>query len=78
MGRGGGSSVLEVLDTVRSVTGKPLEHRVVARRPGDPARIVGRADRIARELRWRARRDLVDMIGSAWPAESSISGAHLS
>jgi UDP-glucose 4-epimerase len=78
VGRGEGSSVLEVLDVVRSVTDLPLEHRVMHRRPGDPARIVGRADRIARELGWTARRDLGDMIRSAWAAESSTSGASLS
>jgi UDP-glucose 4-epimerase len=77
VGRGEGSSVLEVLDVVRSVTGLPLEHRVTDRRPGDPARIVGRADRIAQELGWTARRDLGDMIGSAWAADSSASGVAL-
>ncbi len=75
VGRGEGSSVLEVLDTVRSVTGMRLEHRVVDRRPGDPARIVGRVDRIAKDLGWTARRDLTDMVESAWAAESSSSTA---
>jgi UDP-glucose 4-epimerase len=75
VGRGEGSSVLEVLDTVRSVTGMRLEHRVVDRRPGDPARIVGRVDRIAKDLGWTARRDLTDMVDSAWAAEPSSSTA---
>jgi UDP-glucose 4-epimerase len=66
VGRGEGSSVLEVLDVVRRVTGRRLEHDVVGRRPGDPARIVGRVDRIAGELGWTARHDLTDMVASAW------------
>jgi UDP-glucose 4-epimerase len=74
VGRGEGSSVLEVLEAVRSVTGNRFEHEVVARRPGDPARIVGRVERIARELGWTAKRDLMDMVRSAWAAESGRKG----
>ncbi|GAB3196532.1 UDP-glucose 4-epimerase GalE [Geodermatophilus arenarius] len=69
VGRGQGSSVLEVLDVVRTVTGRPLEHDVVERRPGDPARIVGSVERIAHELGWRAQHDLTDMVASAWAAD---------
>jgi UDP-glucose 4-epimerase len=74
VGRGEGSSVLEVLEAVRSVTGNRFEHEVVDRRPGDPARIVGRVERIARELGWTAKRDLMDMVRSAWAAESGRKG----
>ena len=65
VGRGEGSSVLEVLGAIRAATGHPFPHTVADRRPGDPARIVGCVDRIARELGWAATRDLDDMIGSA-------------
>jgi UDP-glucose 4-epimerase len=76
IGRGVGSSVLEVLDVIRAVTGRPLEHTIVDRRPGDPARIVGRVDRVARDLGWRARHDLADMVSSAWKAETGTSDLH--
>jgi UDP-glucose 4-epimerase len=69
VGRGEGSSVLQVLDAVRNVTGLPLDYDAVDRRPGDPARIVGRVDLIARELAWTAKRNLADMVRSAWAAE---------
>ena len=72
VGRGEGSSVLEVLDLIRAASGRPLEHEVVPRRPGDPARIVGRVDRINRELGWRSRYDLADMVSSAWQAEAAL------
>jgi UDP-glucose 4-epimerase len=68
VGRGEGVSVLEVLDTVRAVTGIDFEHEVVGRRPGDPPRIVARADRIRAELGWCATHDLTDMVASAWEA----------
>jgi len=69
VGRGVGSSVLDVLRAVQDATGRPVPYDVVARRPGDPGRIVGRVDRIARELGWRATRDLAESVDSAWAAE---------
>ena len=68
VGRGVGSSVLEVIDAVRRVTGIDLPPEIRERRPGDPARIVGAVDRIAADLGWRARLDLEDMVSSAWTA----------
>ncbi len=65
-GRGEGSSVLEVLDVVRKVTGIDFEHDVVDRRPGDPARIVAAVDRIRAGLGFEARHDLTSMVESAW------------
>ena len=69
VGRGAGSSVLEVLQTVTAVSGVPVRYEIVGRRPGDPVRVVGRVDRIARELGWTAKRDLLDMVRSAWYAD---------
>ena len=74
IGRGEGSSVLEVIDVIGSVTGLDVTPAVVDRRPGDPARIVGSADRIRRELGWTARHDLRAMVTSAWEAWQRRSG----
>ena len=63
-----GSSVREVVDTISQVTGIPFEAEVTERRPGDPPRIVGSADRIAAELGWKGERDLHDMVATAWEA----------
>ena len=68
VGTGTGTTVLEVIDAVREVTGIDFEAEVVARRPGDPARIVASADRIARDLHWKSKRDVHDMVASAWDA----------
>jgi UDP-glucose 4-epimerase len=68
VGRGEGSSVLEVLKVIGEVTGLDVTPEVVARRPGDPARVVGRVDRIRNDLGWTAKRDLMDMVDSAWAA----------
>ena len=66
IGRGEGTSVLEVLRTVEQVTGRDTTPDVVARRPGDPARIVAAVDRIREELGFTASRDLREMVSSAW------------
>jgi UDP-glucose 4-epimerase len=56
LGTGTGYSVLEVIDTAREVTGRPIPHRVVARREGDPPRLVSGVSR-ARDLHgWTPRR----------------------
>ncbi|MDX2547856.1 UDP-glucose 4-epimerase GalE [Streptomyces sp. WI04-05B] len=66
IGRGEGVSVRELIDRVNETTGHTLPPVVSPRRPGDPARVVASADRIAEELGWKARHDVQDMITSAW------------
>jgi UDP-glucose 4-epimerase len=66
IGRGEGSSVLDVLRVVAEVTGRDTAPDVVDRRPGDPARIVASVDAIRDGLDFRARHDLRDMVDSAW------------
>ncbi|WP_030746097.1 UDP-glucose 4-epimerase GalE [Streptomyces sp. NRRL S-31] len=66
IGRGEGVSVREMIDHVNAVTGYDRAPTVTPRRPGDPARVVASATRIATELGWRARYDVPDMITSAW------------
>jgi UDP-glucose 4-epimerase len=57
VGYGHGYSVREVLRMVETVGGRPLVIREAARRPGDPAYLVARADRIRAELGWQPRYD---------------------
>ena len=57
VGYGHGYSVREVLRMVETVGGKPLVIREEARRAGDPAYLVARADRIRAELGWQPRYD---------------------
>lgn len=66
VGTGKGSSVLEVLDMVRDVTGIEFDPDHVARRAGDPAVVVADPTKINSELSWVAQRDLRDMVESAW------------
>jgi UDP-glucose 4-epimerase len=67
VGRGDGVSVREMIDTILEITGyQDLQPKVTSRRPGDPARVVARADRIRTALGWSARHDLRTMVESAW------------
>ena len=66
IGRGEGSSVLDVLRVIGEVTGLDTTPDVVDRRPGDPARIVAAVDRIRDGLGFTARHDLRAMVDSAW------------
>ncbi|MDK1475188.1 UDP-glucose 4-epimerase GalE [Streptomyces sp. 549] len=67
IGRGEGVSVREMVDLIAEVTGRPEPAAAVTpRRPGDPARVVASAERIAKELGWTARHDVRDMVVSAW------------
>jgi UDP-glucose 4-epimerase len=68
IGRGAGSSVLEVLDMMRAITAIDFSVEVAPRRAGDPARVVGAVDLIAADLGWRARLGLEDMVRDAWAA----------
>ncbi|TWV32081.1 UDP-glucose 4-epimerase GalE [Streptomyces misionensis] len=66
IGRGEGVSVRELITVIGEVTGDRRAPVVEARRPGDAPRAVGSAERAARELGWRARRDVREMVRSAW------------
>ena len=66
VGTGQGSSVREVIDAIGRVLGAPLDVEVVERRPGDPAALVAKVDRISDVLGWSATRNLDDMVSSAW------------
>jgi UDP-glucose 4-epimerase len=56
-GYGRGFSVLEVIETVKRVSGVDFKVMFADRRPGDPARIVAASDRIRAILNWRPQFD---------------------
>ena len=62
VGYGRGYSVLEVIDTVKRVSGVDFEVRLAGRRAGDPATIVASNARIRRELGWEPRHDDLEKI----------------
>lgn len=72
-GYGRGYSVLEVLESVRRVTGRSLDIRFAERRKGDAAAIVANADRARAELQWIPRYDDLDgIVRTAFEWEASL------
>ena len=56
-GYGRGYSVLEVVDLMKRVSGVDFRVKLSPRRPGDPAAIIARADRIREVLGWQPQHD---------------------
>jgi UDP-glucose 4-epimerase len=71
LGSGDGVSVLEIMTAVADVTGIRFTPEIGPRRPGDPARIVAAGDLAARDLDWKMRHTLRDMVRSAWEARQA-------
>jgi UDP-glucose-4-epimerase GalE len=67
LGNGQGYSVLQVIDACRRITGQPIGYRIGPRRAGDPAWLVGSADRAREQLEWRPAIPAIDdIVASAW------------
>jgi len=67
LGTGGGSSVRQVIDACRKVTGKGIPVIEKPRRFGDPPRLIAASEKIKRELGWRPQFQALDaIVASAW------------
>ena len=66
LGTGRGHSVLEVITAVGKATGRPVRRTVGPRRPGDPPILVADPAKARNVLGWTARRNLAEMVSSAW------------
>ena len=67
LGNGNGFSVREVIAAARKITGKNIAGRETARRPGDPAVLIGSSEKIRQILGWKPLYDGLDtIISTAW------------
>jgi UDP-glucose 4-epimerase len=74
-GYGRGTSVLEVIDAVRRVSGRDFVVEFSGRRPGDPAELVANVDRICATLDWRPQfEDLDTIVAHALTWEKRLPG----
>jgi UDP-glucose 4-epimerase len=71
LGSGDGVSVREIMTTMAEVTGIAFTPEIAPRRPGDPDRIVASGELAARDLDWKMRHNLTDMVTSAWSARQA-------
>jgi UDP-glucose-4-epimerase GalE len=75
LGTGRGNSVLEVIRAAEKVTGRTVRRKMGARRAGDPPVLVADASKAERVLGWTAKRDLDDIVSSAWAWMQKSSGS---
>ena len=66
LGSGRGASVAEVVAAAEAVSSRPVLVEHARRRPGDPPAVWADPARASRVLGWRAKRDLNDIMVSAW------------
>ncbi len=66
LGTGHGYSVRQVIETAERVVGHAIPVQVLGRRAGDPPALVADSSRIRRELGWQPKRDLEEILRSAW------------
>lgn len=73
VGYGRGSSVRQVLEVVKEVSGVDFQVIEEGRRPGDPASLVARAEKIGQLTGWLPRyNDLKKIVEDAWRWEARL------
>ena len=66
VGKGKGSSVLEVIKTFEKVNNLKLNYKIVDRRPGDVMASYADTTTANRELNWKTEKSLEEALASAW------------
>ncbi len=69
LGTGNGTSVLELVNAFEEANRIHVPYEVVGRRPGDIAVCYADVSKAARELGWKAKRNINDMCRDAWRFE---------
>ena len=70
LGTGRGATVFEVIEAVRRASGRDVECVLESRRPGDATAVWADPALAARDLGWKAQRDLDDICTDAWRWQS--------
>lgn len=64
-----GTSVKEVIDIARKITGKAIDAKIVERRPGDPSELYATSKQALQILGWKAQySDMETIIKTTWDA----------
>jgi UDP-glucose 4-epimerase len=66
LGTGVGSTVKEVVDATKRISGVDFKVELSPRRPGDPVAIWADSSKAQRELDWKPQYNLEDIIRTAW------------
>jgi UDP-glucose 4-epimerase len=68
LGTGHGYSVMELIETARSMTNRPIKVEIAPRRPGDPSRLIADSEKARSVLGWQQLYypNLKSIIATAW------------
>ncbi len=66
LGTGTGTTVRELVDGVGRIVGEPLKSEIAPRREGDAPVLIANSDKARDQLGWVAKRDLDEILSSAW------------
>ena len=77
VGTGEGTSVRQIVDEVKKVTGLPFTETVMPRRAGDPPHLIGSPKRINEEMGWHAKYNVEDIVKSTWDAWQANPEHHI-
>jgi len=76
LGTGKGTSILELLSTIKKVIGKDVPHRFAEARAGDPPILYADPSKARAVLGWSAQADLEEIISTAWQWEQKLTASH--
>jgi len=71
LGTGVGSSVKEVVDLTKRISGVDFKVELLPRRPGDPVSIYADSHKAQAELEWKPKYNLEDIVRTAWQWHST-------
>lgn len=71
LGTGRGTSVLELVNTFMKVNNIDVPYEIVGRRPGDIATCFADPSRAEKELGWKAKLGIEEMVRDAWKFEQN-------
>lgn len=77
VGTGTGTSVREIVDEVRKVSGIDFVEAIKPRRAGDPPQLIGNPERINTAMNWHAKFDVHQIVESAWKAWQANPAHHI-
>jgi len=76
LGTGKGLTVLELIQVFERVNNIKLNYKIVARRPGDIEKIYADTTLANRELGWKAKLGVEDMMRSVWKWQQHLMSNH--
>jgi len=76
LGTGRGTSVKEIMDSFQRLTGISVPHELAPPREGDPPALFANATRAKEVLGWAAKRNVDDILTSAWKWQQKLEAAN--